>query len=51
LQHLRLILYHISIPDDIYLMLLGLYIPVILLGSTLNLINLVIILSSTKLRR
>ncbi len=44
-------LYHLTIPDYLYNFLLGLYLCIIFPGAVLNLVNLVIILTSVKLRR
>jgi hypothetical protein len=37
-------------PDDVYNLLLGLYLPIMILGTTLNLFLLIAILSTKKLR-
>lgn len=49
-QEIREILWNIDIPENIYYLLLALYLPIITLGSVLNLGILCIILSSKKLR-
>ncbi|TRY72733.1 hypothetical protein TCAL_11189 [Tigriopus californicus] len=49
-QEIRALLWNLDIPENIYYLLLALYIPIIILGSVLNLVILCIILSSNKLR-
>ncbi len=44
-------LYHLTIPSATYKLLLGVYLPLIVLGAVLNVVNLFVILTSAKLRR
>ncbi len=50
MQEIREILWHIDIPDPIYNLLLGLYLPIVLGGALFNLFILTVILSTPKLR-
>ncbi len=50
LQEVSKILYNVKIPTVYCHILLGVYLPITLLGGVLNLVNLTIILSTTKLR-
>ena len=49
-QSIRLLHWHSEMPEYAYQLLLGLYIPIVIMGSILNLLLLMVILSSSKLR-
>ena len=49
-QSIRLLHWHSEMPHYAFHLLLGLYIPIVIMGSILNLMLLIVILSSSKLR-
>ncbi len=49
-QSIRLLQWNLEMPDYAYHLLLGLYLPIVILGSLLNIFMLIIILSTPKLR-
>ena len=49
-QSIRLLQWNLEMPDYAYHLLLGLYLPIVILGSILNLVMLAIIISTPKLR-